>query len=113
MEGGYEGEDVMLVVKNADGTTPDLELEAMPLDGSTVGCVKEMVCRGYQSHPHPSQLKLVFSGRLLKDNEQLFEVLGMHDLSHPVIFHVLVRASTDPATPSPSPSPTPSSSGPS
>eukprot|EP00284_Hemiselmis_tepida_P015094 CAMPEP_0174929946 /NCGR_PEP_ID=MMETSP1355-20121228/29563_1 /TAXON_ID=464990 /ORGANISM="Hemiselmis tepida, Strain CCMP443" /LENGTH=110 /DNA_ID=CAMNT_0016176199 /DNA_START=23 /DNA_END=352 /DNA_ORIENTATION=- len=105
MEG--DGEDVvMLVVKNADGTTPDLELQAIPLEGNTVRCVKEMVCSGYESHPHPSQLKLVFSGRLLKDDEQLFDLLQTHDLSHPVIVHVLVRAATDPVTPSPTPSPT-------
>ena len=54
---------VTLVIKNADGMTPDCTLTEMQLDGTTVGCVKAKVREEYAGNPAVSRMKIVFSGR--------------------------------------------------
>lgn len=56
-------ETVSLIIKNADGITPDTSLEEMPIDYSTVGDVKTRLREIIVGGPEESRMKLVFSGR--------------------------------------------------
>jgi hypothetical protein len=60
---GEAMETVSLVIKNADGITPDTSLEEMPIDYSTVGDVKTRLREIIGGGPEESRMKLVFSGR--------------------------------------------------
>lgn len=54
---------VSLVIKNADGITPDTSLEEMPVDYTTVGDVKTKLREIIAGGPDETRMKLVFSGR--------------------------------------------------
>mmetsp|Transcript_5407 Transcript_5407/g.10897 ORF Transcript_5407/g.10897 Transcript_5407/m.10897 type:complete len:458 (+) Transcript_5407:60-1433(+) len=110
----YETSDgfVSLVIKNADGVTPDLMLGSVPLHYSVLD-VKKSICDKYAGNPPPGLQKLVYSGRLLKDSENLDDVVMAQGTAAPVVFHVLVRSTTSATVPIPSAKPVAQKSEPS
>jgi len=63
-----------LVIKDPSSyTDQDLRLSA-PLSG-TVLDVKQLITHAHSARPPPSEQRLIFSGRLLKDDTPIAEVL--------------------------------------
>ena len=65
-----EGETVKLRIKSPSARLEDLLLE-LPRDGSTVIQLKQRIAAEFPARPCPSQQKLVYSGKFLKDGDRL------------------------------------------
>ena len=66
----------------------------------TVGDLKRKIASELEGNPPPSTQRLIYSGALLRDDEQsLLATLGSADVSAPAVFH-LVTSHSNASTPS-------------
>lgn len=54
-----------IVIKNADGITPDFVLRKLSLSGTRICHLKNLLCEQYEGQPEEGSLKLVHSGRFV------------------------------------------------
>jgi len=78
---------VILKIKSPSATYPDLELECEL--GNSIMKVKEMIKDQFPTNPSVSGQKLVYSGKILKDNDILENVLRFEDEVTKFTFHLV------------------------
>eukprot|EP00088_Acartia_fossae_P059492 TRINITY_DN7068_c0_g1_i1.p1 TRINITY_DN7068_c0_g1~~TRINITY_DN7068_c0_g1_i1.p1 ORF type:complete len:418 (-),score=147.68 TRINITY_DN7068_c0_g1_i1:393-1646(-) len=82
--------EVKLRIKSPSAANPDLYFDVQ-VDNCTVLRVKELICDEYPSHPEPRDQKLVYSGRLLQDQDRLSSVLRFDDDCAHYTIHLVCR----------------------
>jgi len=83
---------VNLVIKNPSSTATDFKVTMEPQQ--TVFELKLRLQEQYPTKPNPDQQKLIFAGRLLKNESTLSEVLSQYDINATQTFHLVVSKQT-------------------
>jgi len=78
-----------LRIKSPSAALPDIYLEVALSD--TILRVKELICDDYPQHPAPKDQKLVYSGRLLQDQEFIKNVLRFEDECTHYTIHLVCK----------------------
>jgi len=88
-----------LVIKSPSATASDFRLKINI--SATISELKQAISVEYPSKPASSQQKLIFAGKLLRDEQIISEVLAQYDVSFPQTFHLVVskQAPQTPVTP--------------
>lgn len=81
-------------IRVKDHINPGLEFSLDISEDLTVGDLKSRIESEFPSNPSSSSQKLIFSGRLLSDEEALADVTRRYNSSSAHTFHLLVTSST-------------------
>jgi len=82
-------DNIKLRIKSPSAQTGDMFLDASV--HQDVRSVKLQICDIYPTHPAPEDQKLVYSGRLLQDDQKLEKVLRFDDDSSHYTIHLVCR----------------------
>lgn len=95
---------VQLKIKSPSASISDLLLSCSSQDH--VGKVKVLVSQQFPSHPAPNNQKLVYSGKILGDQDKLVDILRWEDGCSVFTFHLVCSLPVKPSSPSSSPATT-------
>jgi len=87
-------DNIKLRIKSPSAQTGDIFLDASV--HQDVRSVKLQICDIYPTHPAPEDQKLVYSGRLLQDEQKLEKVLRFDDDSSHYTIHLVCRIQPPP-----------------
>jgi len=89
-------QNIELIIKNPSSSSLDFKIQANLSD--TIEQLKYQLFEKYPSNPRIEQQKLIFAGRLLKNESLLSEVLNQYDTTTSHTFHIVISKLTSSAS---------------
>eukprot|EP01114_Cavostelium_apophysatum_P007689 TRINITY_DN1983_c0_g1_i1.p1 TRINITY_DN1983_c0_g1~~TRINITY_DN1983_c0_g1_i1.p1 ORF type:complete len:291 (+),score=45.89 TRINITY_DN1983_c0_g1_i1:170-1042(+) len=92
---------VQLVIKSPNPAVGDFRLEIESIN--TIYQLKQQLSERYPSKPAVELQKLIFAGKLLKNESSIAEVLAQYDMNSVQTFHLIVSKQAPPSQPQSAP----------